>query len=335
MPLVMSLLNAVSANLTGRTCRVQDADCTSWTEERLNNLIHDWRFGIAAVFATARGSAYSFQSLGRACSEVKDQPTTGKKVFKAVWDCGIGAVTAAMLGGLAGVAAVLTFQNSGPALREYLSGIMNKRSVEELDLIGAEGSEHFSNSFGLTVRHLGHWNDTVTNGALQKRTNAGESEGVMRPVFGYTTPQGQDLHFSILARDEDTEAVTLRFGFGDNTRDGVEHTKRAPSEWFNSVGFDYKYLNRMPAPQGLDWHNDEMFAFLYDQLWCQMHVDFDYTHMDASQIYFQIIDNAMHGTRASMNIAVYGFDRHSGIDEMGDFRGSLYTDYRCIDYAET
>jgi hypothetical protein len=299
----------------------------------VNNLIQDWRFQIGTVFATARGSAWGIQSLARGCSEVKDQETTGKKVFKAVWDCGIGAIVTVMLGGIAGIQAIQVAQTAGPVLKEFLSGVFNKRSLDELEQIGAEGAEHFSNAFGLGVRHLGHWNDTVTDGALQKRTMSGEPEGVLRPVFGYTTPQGQDLHFSILARDEGTDAVTLRFGFGDNPKDS-HHTKRAPSEWFNSVGFDYKYLNRMTAPQGLDWHNAEAFGFLYDQIWCQMHTDFDYSKMEASQMYFQIIDGALEGTRASMNVAVYGFDGHSGIEEMGDFKGSLYPDYRCWEYAD-
>ncbi|KAF7517074.1 hypothetical protein G7054_g13931 [Neopestalotiopsis clavispora] len=282
-----------------------------------------------AVYATSRGAAYSWQSVARGCVEVKEQDTVGKKVFKAVWDCGLGAIAGIIMGGIAGAGAVAVANTAGPPLKEYLHSLVNRRSFEDLDAVGAQGADHFSEQFGLNVRHLGHWNDTVTSQALQKRDSTGAPEGVLRPVWGYTSPQGQDLHFSLIDHDE-ANGTTFRFGFGEQ---GESLAKRGPSDWFQGVGFDYKYLNRMPAITNMNWHDDNMFAFLYDQLYCMMHSDFDYSKMESNQIYFQIYDHTLQGTRASANLAAFGFNQHSYIEEMGDYKSSINPDYRCYDYA--
>lgn len=301
--------------------------------ERIVDFVTDWKLQLAMAAATTRLSVVTWQSVARACAEVKEQETTGQKVLKGVWDCGMAAVAAVISQLIAAAGAVAALTTAAPLLREWLQAHA-RRSLEDMDLHAREALPHLAPVFGVEVRHLGHWNDTVTPSMMRKR-DAGHvgPEGLSRPVFGATL-YGRDFHFSLLDHDEEENSFTFRFGDGSDS-DGQGLSARAERNWFTEGGIDYKYISphNLPPPEGMDDldKKDDLFAWIYYQLTCAMRANgYDYPKSDTNAMYIQLYDRGQSGTRIAANIAAFGPDGHSGLDELGDFRGSIDMDEKCV-----
>ena len=195
--------------------------------EAIINFAQDWKVQLAITAATLRIAPFTWQGVARNCAEISEQEALGKKVLKAVWDCSIGAVAGILvmlMGGISGIAA--TAQAWGP-LREWLHATFSnhKRSLEDMDLHARDALPHLSTLLGVDVRHLGHWNDTVTSRALRKRDD-GDLGLEIRPVFGAKI-FNRDFHFSIIDRSDEDDTLTWRFVSERGKREAVR-SRREP-----------------------------------------------------------------------------------------------------------
>jgi hypothetical protein len=219
-----------------------------------------------------------------------------------------------------------------------------------MDLHARDALPHLSSLLGVETWHLGHWHDSVTGTAMRKR-DAGETEpeGVMRPVFGATL-QGQDFHFSLLDYAEQDESLVFRFGMGqgggNSTTTGGLYA-RQDRNWFTNGGIDVKATTPGHLPGIVDPEYirdmDDLFAWIYAELMCNMQGYGDpdnwrstFWASQTNAMHIQVYDSGYRATRLAAQVAAFGPDGRTGIDDLGPFKNSIDVDQNCaIDTGST
>ncbi|KAM7185587.1 hypothetical protein V8F33_012330, partial [Rhypophila sp. PSN 637] len=176
---------------------------------------------------------------------------------------------------------------------------------------------HLSEVFGLEVRHLGFWNDTVTSTALRKR-DLGEPLDVLRPVYGATFA-GRDIHFSFHGADTATHDT---FENGDST---------------NNIALRVAF-GTPPPPRKIDSRSDITSVPYFEngvgadigiQIDCYLSETFPFDKGHSDAMYLQLYDDKASNTWMAANIALYGPNGNSGFTEMGGVKGGLETHDHC------
>jgi hypothetical protein len=180
-----------------------------------------WLLAMSAV--KIGDQVFNWQSISSACGQFA---ATNWNAAQCVW----AAVSSTLVYGTTFMVAYRRIGNLATWLGNNGISIGNfRRDIDQGFL------DDLSAAFGMTVHQLGVFQIPTTNATIATR-----SEGHLTRVLGFTTPEGQPMHFAYMGNTTTHHHLKFAFGNGTTTTStSIRGRQQYNEQYFSQGGIDF------------------------------------------------------------------------------------------------